>query len=400
MGKNSHKSAVLKVDSLSKVYKLYQSNIDRLKDVVLGRPEYSKEFYALDDVSMELKVGETLGVIGKNGHGKSTLLKIIAGVLAPTSGKVSSKGRIAAILELTSSLKPEFSGIENVIFNLKLNGFSGSGLEKKAQEIIDFCELGDFLRQPVKTYSSGMRSRLGFGIATSIDPDILILDEVLAVGDFSFQQKCLSKINSMRESISVILVSHSMNSIRLFCDRVLVLDKGSVKFDGAVNQGVDYYYSLVNENKVVKANSKEKARSIFGPMYENSDKVKNFSSFWSGEECSLDDEIVFNFTFELQYEPKNLIIGLPFWDDVGNYITSYNTDYYADNVVFNGEKSISGQIRFPCYFNPGGYESVIVIVDGSECLYRQRVGGFVVRNRDRVFGFVTLPHVWNFSYEK
>jgi ABC-type polysaccharide/polyol phosphate transport system ATPase subunit len=239
----STNKTVITVKNVSKVYKLYNKPIDRIKESFNPfRKSYHKKFHALHDVSLELKRGEALGVIGGNGNGKSTLLKIIAQVLTPTSGSVRTKGRVSAILELTSNLKPEMTGRENIIYNLKIQGFtSKKEIKEKTDEIEAFAEIGEFIDQPVKVYSSGMKSRLGFGIATSVEPDILILDEVLAVGDFNFQQKCLAKINGMRENISMIFVSHSMNSVRLFCDKVIVLEKGRLTFNGKPDDAIAYY---------------------------------------------------------------------------------------------------------------------------------------------------------------
>lgn len=391
-----NKSIAVKVKNLSKTYKLYHNNLDRLKEALLPtKKRYYKEFHALKDVSFDLKKGETLGIIGKNGNGKSTLLKIIAGVLNPTSGRVISKGKIAAILELTSSLKPEFTGLENIYFNLRLNGYTGEHLEQKVQEVIDFSELDEFINQPVKTYSSGMKSRLGFGIATSIEPDILILDEVLAVGDFIFQQKCLSKINSMRESMSILFVSHSMNSIKLFCDRVIVLEKGQIAFNGSTNEGIEFFFKNADNAKLTKSTPyKTVTKNLCGQMFNNENKILNVTHKWNKNYYKLDEEMILDFSFQLTYKPKKLIIGLPFWDELNNYITSYNTDYYTQNDIFEGKTNITGRIKIPCYFNPGEYASVIVIVDGSEYLYRQRNENFIVANKDRVFGFVSLPHKW------
>lgn len=386
------KSIVAKVQNISKVYKLYNKPFDRVKEAFHPfKKKYHKEFYALKNVTFELKKGEALGIIGKNGNGKSTLLKIIAGVLKPTSGHIYTKGRISAILELTSSLKPELTGIENIELNLKINGFKGRELKNKVREIEEFAEIGEFINQPVKTYSSGMKSRIGFGIATAVEPDILILDEVLAVGDFVFQQKCLAKINSMRDDMSVIFVSHSMNSVRLFCDNVIVLEKGEKAFYGKAEDGIKYY--LEQEDKK-KKNIKTTTKSFYGDLFHNREKIINVKHNWNKEKYQLEEEMILDFSFELTYEPKNLIIGLPIWDELGNYITSFNTDY--DNIkLFDKKYKISGQFRTNCYFNPNDYSSVFVIVDCNEFLYRNLNNKFSVINKERVFGYVTLPHKWD-----
>ncbi len=394
-----NKNTVVKVQSISKTYKLYEKPIDRVKESLNPfKKKYHKEFHALNNVSLDLKRGEALGIIGRNGNGKSTLLKIISGVLTPTKGHVNTRGRISAILELTSNLKPELTGLENIELNLKINGFKQQDLPEKIREIEEFAEIGDFIRQPVKTYSSGMKSRLGFGIATSSEPDILILDEVLAVGDFNFRQKCLAKINSMRDDMSIIFVSHSMNDVKMFCDTVLVLEKGQKAFHGNVDEGIKYYLEKKEkEEKPIQTNNKEPAtKPFYGDLFHNQEKINNIRHTWHKQIYKLEEEMTLYFSFELKYHPKNLIIGLPVWDQLGNIITSFNSDYYSVKI-FNGRYKIEGQFKTHCYFNPNTYSSVFVVTDGSEFLYRNLNSNFSVANKERVFGYITLPHKWEIS---
>lgn len=395
-----NKSTVVKIQNITKIYKLYNKPTDRLKEALNPlKKKYHKEFHALDNVSFELKRGEALGVVGRNGNGKSTLLKIIAGVLTQTKGHCIVKGKISAILELTSSLKPELTGLENIELNLKISGFSDNDLEEKIKEIEEFAEIGEFINQPVKIYSSGMKSRLGFGIATSSEPDILILDEVLAVGDFNFQQKCLAKINTMRDKMSMIFVSHSMNSVRLFCDNVLVLEKGKKMFHGNANDGIKYYLEQEekhNTKKLKKKEIKKPVKPFYGDIFHNEDKIINIKHTWNNEAYNLEEEMILNFSFELKYEPKNLIIGIPIWDETGNYITAVNSDY-LNTKLFNGKLQVSGSLKLNCCFNPHNYDSVFVVVDGSEFLYRNLNEKFRVKNKERVFGYVTVPHMWDIN---
>ncbi len=384
---------VVKADKLSKIYNLYDNPFDRVKEVfsITGR-ERHKQFRALSDVSLELKRGETLGIIGRNGHGKSTLLKIIAGVIQPTSGTVTKRGRTAAILEVTSGLKPELTGAENIRLNLKINGFSGADIQKKTDEVIAFAELSEHINQPVKTYSSGMKSRLGFAIATSVEPDILILDEVLAVGDFVFRQKCLSRINSMRNGMSVIFVSHSMNDVRMFCDRVLVLNKGRAVFCGDREEAIELYLS---SQETPKAFIPQKP--FYGDIFRNNDKIADVTHTFSKEIYRLGDTIRFDFSFRLLFSPKNLIIGLPVYNSTGTLITSFNSDHAK--FAFSCESNIiRGSLTAPCIFNPDSYISVMAVVDGSEFLYRDLNPDFSVMPQERVFGFVTPPQTWE-TYE-
>lgn len=379
---------IVKAEHISKTYRLYDKPFDRVLEVfsITGKAKH-KNFQALKNVSLELKRGETVGIIGRNGHGKSTLLKIIAGVIQPTSGTVEKRGRIAAILEVTSGLKPELTGLENIYLNLKINGFTHKLLEEKAQEVIQFAELKDHINQPVKTYSSGMKSRLGFGIATSVEPDILILDEVLAVGDFVFRQKCLSKINSMREKMSVIFVSHSMNDVMMFCDRVMVIQKGEAIFSGAPDKAIELYLSTQPD-----ARQKTAVRPFYGDIFHNADKISDIEHSWDREEYKIGDEMTLNFSFRLKIVPKNLIIGVPVFTASGNMITAFNSD--QAKFHFNSGNIISGSLKTICRFNPDEYISVIAIVDGSEFLYRDLNPRFFVRQQERVFGVVTLDHRW------
>ena len=244
----------LKVDNLTKVYKLYDNNKDRLKEALnpFGK-RYSRDFYALNNISFSVNKGETLGIIGKNGAGKSTLLKIITGVLTPTSGTVNVKGRIASLLELGAGFNPEMTGIENIYFNGTIMGYSKTDMDKRVQGIVDFADIGDFINQPVKMYSSGMFARLAFAVNAFVEPDILIVDEALAVGDVFFQNKCFKKFTELRErGISILFVSHDLGSIRQLCSKVLWLENGSKKMFGDKQEVCDLYLDLERDenNKI------------------------------------------------------------------------------------------------------------------------------------------------------
>lgn len=241
------------VKRLRKVYRLYQSPNLRLKEIILRRPFHS-EFVALDDVTFSIPLGETLGIIGENGAGKSTLLKILAKTLKPTSGELEINGRTAALLELGSGFNPELTGEENIYLNAYLMGLTKADVENKKQEIVDFSELGDFIRRPVKTYSSGMQVRLAFSVATSVDPDILIIDEALAVGDQHFQKKCIDRMASFRSKGKTILFcSHSMYHVQELCTRTAWIKDGRLKAIGKTNRVLDEYLNYVREKDAVDA---------------------------------------------------------------------------------------------------------------------------------------------------
>ena len=237
----------LRVERVSKVYRIYDQPNDRLKEMLTrGRWKRHREFWALHEISFEVEPGTTTGIIGPNGSGKSTLLQIVTGTLEPTHGNVYHEGRIAALLELGAGFNPEFTGIENVYLNAALLGFSKSETEARLPEIKRFAEIGDFIEQPVKTYSSGMYIRLAFAIAVSAEPQILIVDEALAVGDVVFQHRCLRRIKQMQESGATILfVSHDPHAIRALCTRAILLNSGRMEADGSPADVLNRYQKLI-----------------------------------------------------------------------------------------------------------------------------------------------------------
>ncbi|MCR4599589.1 MAG: ABC transporter ATP-binding protein [Acetatifactor sp.] len=236
----------IQVKDVVKVYKLYDSMRARVKDAFgLGKGSF-KPHYALNGVSMDIKRGETVGIIGTNGSGKSTILKIITGVLHPTSGEVNVNGRISALLELGAGFNPEYSGVENVYLNGTMMGFSEKEIDEKLPAILEFADIGDYVYQPVKTYSSGMFVRLAFAVAINIEPEILIVDEALSVGDVFFQSKCYHKFEEFKEmGKTIVFVSHDLNSISKYCDRVFLLNKGTLLGVGNAKEMIDAYKQVL-----------------------------------------------------------------------------------------------------------------------------------------------------------
>ena len=267
----SSNEIVIDVGNLSKRYEIYNSPHDRLKQFVLPRlqrlanrasvalgaskfrqtPDYFCEFWALKDISFQVRRGETLGIIGRNGSGKSTLLQILAGTLFQTSGDVTINGRIAALLELGSGFNPEFSGRDNIFLNGRILGLSQKEIESRYGQIVDFADIGDFIDQPVKTYSSGMFVRLAFAVQAHVDASIVIIDEALAVGDIFFRQKCYARLEQLSTSgAAIIVVSHAMTEIEQFCNRAILLDHGTAKFIGSSSEAAKHYYLLHQTQKV------------------------------------------------------------------------------------------------------------------------------------------------------
>ena len=235
----------IQVKDLSKVYKLYNKPSDRLKET-LGFHVDAREHYALKHVNFEIRKGETVGIIGTNGSGKSTILKIITGVLNPTGGEVNVDGRISALLELGAGFNMEYTGIENVYLNGTMLGFTKEEIDERLNNILEFADIGDFVNQPVKSYSSGMFVRLAFAVAINIDPEILIVDEALSVGDVFFQAKCYRKFEDFKkEGKTILFVSHDLGSITKYCDRAILLNQGEKIFEGTPKEAVDIYKKVL-----------------------------------------------------------------------------------------------------------------------------------------------------------
>jgi len=248
----------IKVENLSKCYQIYDKPQDRLFQMLTrGRKKYYREFWALKDVSFEVKKGETVGIIGRNGSGKSTLLQMICGTLNPSGGRIQTTGRVAALLELGSGFNPEFTGRENVYLNASVLGLSNEEIDARFDAMEEFAEIGDFIEQPVKTYSSGMMVRLAFAVAINIEPEILIIDEALSVGDELFQRKCFSRIEAIRaKGATILFVSHSGGQIVELCDRALLLDSGEKLAVGMPKHIVGCYHKLL----YVPADKRNKVR--------------------------------------------------------------------------------------------------------------------------------------------
>ena len=273
----SSNDIAIRVSNLSKCYQIYDTPRDRLKQFVLPRlqrlarqpsKQYFREFWALKDVSFEVKKGETVGIIGRNGSGKSTLLQMICGTLNPTSGSIQTNGRIAALLELGSGFNPEFTGRENVYMNAAVLGLSQGQVDVRFEEIAEFAGIGEFIDQPVKTYSSGMTVRLAFAISVCVEPDILIVDEALAVGDAAFQFKCMERLQSLTQSGTTLLfVSHDMSMVKNFCESAIYLQSGSERAQGSPDEIAELY--LIDIRDEQKRNQAAGQRVTVKPFLGN-----------------------------------------------------------------------------------------------------------------------------------
>lgn len=246
---------IIEVNNLNKIYKLYDQPIDRMKEALnFSHKKYHREHYALDNISFKVYKGDNIGIIGSNGAGKSTLLKLITGILTPNSGSVNVKGKISALLELGAGFNPEYTGIENIYLNGTMMGFKKEEMDIKIKPIIEFASIGEFINQPVKTYSSGMFARLAFAVAINVEPDILIVDETLSVGDTRFQIKCMNKMKEMIDGGTTILfVSHDINTIKRFCNKAIWLNKGKIQDIGEVNLVCDEYLDFLKIGEILDA---------------------------------------------------------------------------------------------------------------------------------------------------
>lgn len=239
---------VIEFKNVSKIYKLYKSDKQRFKAIIFKKTPY-KEKRAVDNVSFQIKRGESVALFGKNGAGKSTILKLITEVSFPTSGEIIVNGRVSALLELTSGFDPEFTGRENIYLKGQILGLETSEIAELEQTIIDFAQLEEYIDQPVRTYSSGMKARLGFSINVNIRPEILIVDEALSVGDEEFRRKCTKKINELlsKENVTLLYVTHATKTAKDFCKRGMLLKKGKLTFDGDIDEAIEKYNETINE---------------------------------------------------------------------------------------------------------------------------------------------------------
>lgn len=371
---------MISIINIRKNYKLYNNPIDRLKETFsLSKKLYHKNFYALNNISLNIEKGEIVGVIGNNGSGKSTLLKIITNVLTPSSGTVKVNGKITALLELGTGFNPELSGIENLKLLLKINNIRD--IESKIIEIIKFADIGEFLYQPVKTYSSGMKSRLAFAFSISTDPEILIIDEVLSVGDAAFQRKCFAKIEQFKdEEKTILFVSHSIGQIIQLCTRVIWLNNGNLILDGDtkiiaglyqkygeskdlnISQIKDEYLSLLNKPKEIKNkttnssySNKIKSKSII--FYkENGAKILDFFVLNKNNEkvnvLQKNEKYYFVYEFIIFNDLENLNMVMSIRTKSGLQISGLTTP-----ILKNLEINIKYKVKweFTAILNPNNY---------------------------------------------
>ncbi len=375
-----------KVDNLNKSYKLYKKPSDRLRETLNPfRKAYHTRFEALKDLSFEIPKGQVLGIIGKNGSGKSTLLKILTGVLTPTSGTCQRNGKIAALLELGAGFNPELTGIQNVFLNGSLMGFSEAEMNARLDDILNFADIGEFIHQPVKMYSSGMFVRLAFAVAINVDPDILIVDEALSVGDIRFQQKCLRKIQDFfQQGKTVIFVGHDLTTINTFCSWCMWINEGKIIAMGPPRDITKEYTSFMIYGMVSDSKEETKAPSVnwidtekfesFGDREAviSSFKIEDQNSgtpslFMGGEKISIDLKIT---AINTVTDP---IIGFVVTDRLGRACfggNSYVNDTKLETIA-KGEHTYRISFEFPHITN-GDYLLTLSIAQGVQSEHVQK----------------------------
>ena len=335
----------IKIENLGKEYKMFARKKDRLIETLLPMVNRHGVFKAMDNFNLEVRKGEVLGVLGKNGAGKSTLLKMVTGVVTPTTGTIEIKGKISSLLELGTAFNMELTGIENIYQHGQVMGLTNEQIEDKKQEIIDFADIGDHLYQPVKTYSSGMFARLAFACAINVDPDILIVDEVLSVGDMAFQLKCFKKFEQFKENGKTILfVTHNISDVLRNCTRTIIIDKGRKIFDGREELLTDEELLEKNPNNVIEKNNNENWKSNFNQNpnlvdYGNgAAEVIDYGIFGTKEEylsaIENDKEVVLKSKIHFNKDVKDPIFTMTLKDFNGLEICGTNT---LIEKVYTGE---------------------------------------------------------------
>ncbi len=304
-------SVAIRVKSLTKIYHLYDSPKDRLKEALnpFGK-KYHHDFYALKDVSFEIKKGETVGIIGRNGAGKSTLLKIITGVLTPTSGEVHVNGKIASLLELGAGFNPEMTGLENIYLNGTIMGFTKEEMDKKVDDIIAFADIGDFIYQPAKMYSSGMYARLAFAVSINVEPDILIVDEALSVGDIKFQLKCVNKFNELqKKGVTILFVSHDIFLVRSFCNKAIWIADGQLKEEGDITEVTAHYNEYMYQDEQIRQ-EKNPEVGFDNNTEESLQSTFNAINRWGKKEGIIEFVEIYNKEMQLQniFKHNDLIV--------------------------------------------------------------------------------------------
>ncbi len=387
----------LEIKNLIKRYKIYSKPIDRLKEIIIKKPLH-KSFLALNDVSFNVPIGQSVGIIGDNGAGKSTLLKIIAGTLTPTSGNIIKNGSLAALLELGAGFHPEFTGRQNIYLNASLLGLRKNEIKKIEKEIIEFAELEDFIDIPVKTYSSGMYVRLAFSIATSINPDILIIDEALSVGDQHFQKKCIDRMHKfIKSGKTIIFCSHSLYHLQELCERGIWLYKGKIKLDGNIKDVIKEY-----QNYLLEKEEKKEKDKINNEIQK--DKIIYISNLWT--------EDIYGKKKNIFHTNEDVIIKIKIKSTKGNNIKGHIGFgiFRADEILIFGTSTLIDKMEkislkdnsiFGIKINKiplltGKYKILATIIDetGLHFYDIKKENILEISSSENTYGIISFWHDW------
>lgn len=397
---------MIEIRDLTKLYKIYDKPIDRLKESLsITHKRYSKEFYALNGINLKIRRGENIGIIGTNGAGKSTLLKIITGVLTPTSGTVQVNGKISALLELGAGFNPEYTGMENIYLNGTMMGYTREEVDLKVGDILRFADIGDFIHQPVKNYSSGMFARLAFAVAINVEPEILIVDEALSVGDVRFQMKCMNKMKELMDGgTTVLFVSHDINAIRRFCTRAVWLNHGEIQSAGNVDAVCDAYLDFLKFGEVVE--DKTEISDIALPEFTPGDNIAEVISFRLLDENGNDkneiapDEAV---TIEVIYDVydanvTNPVLGIAIRGMDDDYICGLNTLLDDVHIPWEyGRNKIYLKYQYGILVMGGKYYFDCALFDKTATVpiqYKTMIKQFTAVTEYVGEGRLIIPHRW------
>ena len=421
---------MIQVSNLSKEYWLYDESIDQLKELImLGKKKYHKTHKALDDISFDVTKGEHIGIIGTNGSGKSTLLKILTGVVKQTSGQVKINGRISALLELGAGFNPNYTGIENIYLNGTVMGYSHEEMEKKVDSIIEFADIGEFINQPVKNYSSGMFARLAFAVAINVEPEILIVDEALSVGDTFFQNKCYRKFEELKnKGVTILFVSHDIESIKQMCTRVLWIEQGKQQMLGDRNEVCQAYFNMkmqkqnennrlydacnyeqiisskrrIRVNKIIPKKGdllSEEVEIVAASILDRDDNI--VATMFGGEKYKIDIFVV------AKKQLKQAIVGFDLTDRKGISFLDYNT-FSDSKKTININQGQTVRVRFEFempYILKGPYILEAAVAEGTQEEHIMKtwlhgINEYEITWQGYDLSLIKVPYDMSISYEE
>lgn len=409
------KDYIIELKNVSKMYKMYECRHDMVKEALsITKKKYHMEYYAINNVSIQISRGELVGIVGENGAGKSTLLKLLTGVIQPTTGKIEVNGKISALLELGAGFNPNYTGMENIFLNGVMLGRTRKEMEEKVDDIVNFADIGEFINQPVKAYSSGMFARLAFAVAINVNPEILIVDETLSVGDMRFQLKCVEKMQDLMEKGTTILfVSHDINILRRFCQKGIWLNKGSINLVGEMNEVADRYVDfLKGKNEIVSSKDEDEIEDFSMEKLKKVDDskkdciaelvdVKVFDEF--GVEVTtvnINSPTKITLTYNVYDEKiENPVAGIAIYGADNEYICGLNTLLDKKKISWKkGKNSVTLNYTKGLCLMGGTYYITAAVFDQTATVafeYRDKFGKVVVKGGYPGEGKVIIPHHWD-----